>query len=174
MRHAFIGLAMALLAVPAFGDDVSVTDVHLCCGKCVKAVDGALGGVDGISGVKIDKDAGTVTFDAEDRRSAKSAVKALVKAGFAGAATSEGKAIALPKIRIAAGTTADGLEITDVHLCCGKCVKGVQAALKDVKGVSKVEGDTKTGIVKVEGQGVDVRAALEALRKAGFNGKASL
>ncbi len=173
MRHAFIGLAVALLAVPAFGADVSVKDVHICCGKCVKAIDGALGGVDDVSGVNIDKDTGTVTFTAESRRAAKDAVKALAKAGFAGEATSGGKGIPLPKIKVAAGTTSDALEITHVHLCCGKCVEGVQEALKDVKGVSTVEGDTKTGIVKVGGQGIDVRAALEALRKGGFNGKAS-
>ncbi len=173
MRQAFIGLAVALLAVPALGADVSVTDVHICCGKCVKAVDKALGDVDGISGVRIDKKDGSVTFTAADGNAAEAAVASLAKAGFGGKATADNKAIPLPKIDVAEGTTADGLEITGVHLCCGKCVKGAQAALKGVDGVTKVEGDTKTGVVKIEGQGVDVRAALEALRKGGFNGKAS-
>ncbi|MGE0374579.1 MAG: heavy-metal-associated domain-containing protein, partial [Planctomycetaceae bacterium] len=156
MQRLLLGLSVCLVSAPAFGDEMTVKDVHLCCGACVKAVEKALGKADGVSELKIDKDAGTVVFQVDDRKMARAAMRRLANAGFAGEATLGGKKVALPKIKVEEGTTSNSLEITDVHLCCGGCVTAVQDALKEVKGVSKVEGDTKTGVVKVEGQDVNV------------------
>lgn len=174
MRHVVLGFAIGLVSVPAFADEVTVKDVHLCCGACVKAADEALKEVKGVTAVKIDKDAGTVTFTVADRKRGRAALKKLAEAGFGGQATMGDKKLGFPKLTVEKGTTADSLQITGVHLCCGGCVKAVQGALKDVQGVSNVEGDTDTGVVKIEGDDVDVRQVLQTLRKAGFNGKAAL
>lgn len=171
MHRLLWGLSLCLVSAPVVGDDVTIKEVHLCCGACVKAVEKALSKGDGVAELKIDKDAGTVVFQADDRRIARQALRRLANAGFAGNAQFGGRPINFPKIEVEAGTKSNSLEIAGVHLCCGGCVSAVQEALQEVQGVAKVDGDTKTGVVKVEGQDVDVRAVIEALRKAGFNGK---
>ncbi len=62
------------------------------------------------------------------------------------------------------------VEIKGVHLCCGACVKGVAAALKDVEGVTP-KCDQKAGIVTLTAR--DEAAAqkgLDALSDAGYFG----
>jgi len=63
------------------------------------------------------------------------------------------------------------VEVTNVHLCCPQCVKGVGAALKGVEGV--------TGKCDQKGKTVTITAAddataqkgIEALAAAGFHGR---
>ncbi len=61
---------------------LKVDDVHLCCGKCVKAVNEVLGGVSGVTGNTAEKGATsfTVTGDFND----KDVMDALQKAGLTG------------------------------------------------------------------------------------------
>ncbi len=170
MRYVLAGFVACLVSGVARAGDVNVEGVHLCCGACVKGVNESLKDVEGITGVTVDKDAGTLVFQAETSEVATNAIAALAKAGFAGRASMGDERLKLPKIDVAKGTTSDSFDVKDVHLCCPGCVKGVQEALEDLEGVSEVAGDTKTGIVTIKGDGVDVRGAVRALRKAGFNG----
>ena len=62
------------------------------------------------------------------------------------------------------------VEIKDVHLCCGACVKGVGAALKGVEGV-KPKCDQKAKTVTITGtDDAAVQKALDALGAAGYYG----
>ena len=174
MRYSFAGLAACLFASAVQAGDVTVKGVHLCCGKCVKGATAALEGAEGVTGLNIDKDAGSIAFQAESSEIAQNALAELAKAGFAGRARLGEERIKLPKIGVKKGTTCNEFAIKDVHLCCGGCVNGVKDALEDVEGISEVTGDMKTGVVTVKGDGVDVRKTVQALRKAGFNGKPDL
>ncbi len=170
MRFALAGFVACLVSTVTQAGDVNVKGVHLCCGACVKGVNESLKEVEGITGLTVDKDAGTVVFQAESAELATNAIAKLAAAGFAGNATMGGERIKLPKIDVAKGTMSDSFEVKDVHLCCPGCVTGVQDALKDLEGVSEVSGNTETGVVTIKGDDVDVREAVRALRKAGFNG----
>ncbi|MCA9074284.1 MAG: heavy-metal-associated domain-containing protein [Planctomycetaceae bacterium] len=174
MRYVIAGLAACLFAGAVQAGDVTVKGVHLCCGKCVKGATAALEGAEGVSGLTIDKDAGSIVFQAESSEVAQNAIAELAKAGFAGRATLGEERIKLPKINVKKGTTSNEFAIKDVHLCCGGCVNGVKEALEDVEGISEVAGDMEKSVVTIKGDGVDVRKAVQALRKAGFNGTPDL
>ncbi len=174
MRNLLTCLSVCLLSSAVLAGDVDVKNVHLCCGACVKGVNEALKDVEGLSGLNIDKDAGSIVFQAETSEVARNAITELAKAGFAGRAKMGDERIKLPKIDVPKGTTSSAFAVNDVHLCCGGCVKGVKEALKDLEGVTEVGGDTETGVVTIKGDDVDVRGAVRALRKAGFNGTPDL
>lgn len=67
----------------AKADSVTLTGVHLCCGACVKGVQEALDGVDGVTSVDVDRSEKTVTLNGKDIQVAQ-AVDALNKGGFHG------------------------------------------------------------------------------------------
>ena len=126
-------ITAALAAFAQAESTVKLTGVHLCCKSCVKGVDKAVGTVSGASAAS-DADGGTVTITASDDATAQKAVDALVAAGYYGKSEN-------PAIKVSADTGAkdakvSALTVNDVHLCCAKCVKAVNAALGDVKGVA--------------------------------------
>jgi len=64
-------------------------------------------------------------------------------------------------------------KLTDVHLCCQSCVKGVQAAVGKVQGVT-VKADKDEGTVTLSGADqASVQKAADALVAAGYYGKIS-
>ena len=64
-------------------------------------------------------------------------------------------------------------KLSDVHLCCPSCVKGVQAATAKVTGVT-VAADKETGTVSLTGPDTaTVQKAADALVAAGYFGKSS-
>jgi copper chaperone CopZ len=157
----------ALATVSQADVTVKLTDVHLCCGSCVKGAQKAVGTVDGATAA-IDKETSTIEITAPDTATAQKVSDALTKAGFFGATTDT-------SIKIDASTGAKGakvqsLTIKGVHLCCPKCVKAVHAA---VTGVAGVTGETATKgaesfVVTGDFNDSDVFAALQ---KAGLTGK---
>lgn len=61
--------------------------------------------------------------------------------------------------------------VSETHLCCGQCLRGVDAALKDVTGVKhKSSQDAKT-IELVAENDEAAQKAVDALAAAGFYGK---
>ncbi|UUO05764.1 cation transporter [Blastopirellula sp. J2-11] len=61
--------------------------------------------------------------------------------------------------------------LTKMHLCCGACVKAVQAAVKDLSGV-KVDVTAKEGkTVVTADDDKAAQSALDAISKAGFHAK---
>ena len=61
--------------------------------------------------------------------------------------------------------------LSDVHLCCGACQKGVERAVSKVSGAS-VDVDRKAGSAVVSaGDAATAQKALDAIAKAGYYGK---
>ncbi len=192
------GLAIAVivvsLPVSAHAVDVSFEKTHLCCGKCVKAVEKSLKKAVGVFDAKCDREKKTVTFKATDRKAAIRGIRALMDAGFFGTAKVDGTAVKLRepnrKAEHFSGTVrVDGVVIKPVrsnvkaakkvakatfhgpHLCCGKCEKAVRSAVKTVDGVTTVAVDRKKRTVSVAGTNIDVAAVISALHKAGFSAR---
>ncbi len=64
-------------------------------------------------------------------------------------------------------------KLSDVHLCCQNCVKGVQAAISKVPGAT-ASVDKGEGTVKLAGPDTaTVQKAADALVAAGYFGKSS-
>jgi copper chaperone CopZ len=67
---------------------------------------------------------------------------------------------------------ASETRISGVHLCCQSCVKGVEKAVADIKGVTAtVDKDAET--VTLSGDKAAVQKAADALASAGYFGKSS-
>ena len=65
------------------------------------------------------------------------------------------------------------VKLSDVHLCCQSCVKGVQSAISKVDGATAT-CDKDAGTVTVTGPNKGtVQKATDALVKAGYFGKSS-
>jgi copper chaperone CopZ len=144
-----------------------ISGVHLCCPSCVKGVNKAVDGIQGITATA-NEEQGIVTLTGPDTATVQKAANALVAAGYYG--KSSDPAIKLHSETGAKGKTVKSLEVEDVHLCCGKCVKAVNTALGEVKGVT---GNTATKGAKsftVTGD-FDDKEVFTALQKNGLTGK---
>lgn len=65
------------------------------------------------------------------------------------------------------------VKLTDVHLCCNACVKGVDKALAPVSGVTaKSEKDSETVTITAADKAA-AQKAVDALITAGYYGKSS-
>lgn len=162
------GLIALLSAGSSFADKIEVKGPHLCCPQCVNVAQGLLAKVDGVTDAKADAKTKTVTFTAKDAAAAKAGIDALVKGGFAGTATSDGKEIKVDLPKVEKGDKAAKVVVKDVHVCCGACQKGVKAALEGSKVTFEGKGPQRTVII--EGGELYIGTAIDALRKAGFNG----
>ena len=79
-------------------------------------------------------------------------------------------AVALPFSLPAADVS---VKLSHVHLCCQGCVKGVQAAVGKVQGVT-VKADKDEGAVSLSGPDkATVQKAVDALVAAGYFGQSS-
>lgn len=61
--------------------------------------------------------------------------------------------------------------VSETHLCCGQCLKGVDAALKDVKGVTHKSSQSDKTIELTAENDEAAQKAIDALAAAGFCGK---
>jgi len=162
-------LLFATASLPAIAGEVEVTGVHLCCGACTKAVDKALQGVGGVSGVASDRESKTVRFTAGDDQAAAAGIEALANAGFHGTAKHGETALAFPASGAKEGAKAGQIKISHVHLCCAACVRAADEALKKVEGVGNVAADREASAIEVTGENVGVEALVKALNDAGFH-----
>src|SRR5438045_3864928 len=157
-----------MLAASVRAADVSakLTDVHLCCQSCVKGVDKAVGTVSGVTAVS-DMDERTISLTGPDTATVQKAVDALVAAGYYGKSSDAG-------IKVNAETgvkdqKVQSLQLEDVHLCCGKCVKSVNTALSSVSGVTTNTATKGAKSFTISGDFND-KEAVAALQKAGLTG----
>jgi mercuric ion binding protein len=176
MRQLFVAavatVALAGLCIGrAEAGKVEIKGVHLCCGSCVKAVAETLKTVDGVTDAKCDTKAKTVTFTTKDDKTTTAAVTALFASGFFGTSTDDGKEVKVETDAPTKGDKADEVTIKGVHACCGQCQGAIKKALPE--GTKAAFSDKKGAqvTVKVTGKDLDKAGILEALNKAGFNGK---
>jgi copper chaperone CopZ len=165
-------LAISVAATLAFGsiaraDDANakISGVHLCCAKCVTGAEKAVESVPGAKAA-VSKDEGTVTITAPDKATAQKAANALVKAGYFGKSS---------EVKMDASTGAKGekvqkLKVEGVHLCCPKCVKALNTALKGVDGVKENNATKGAESFEVSGDFND-KEVFTALHKEGLAGK---
>jgi copper chaperone CopZ len=154
-------------SVRAAETTAKISDVHLCCKSCVKGVEKA---VDTVSGAKaeIDQDAGTVTLSGPDAATVQKAAGALVQAGYFGKSSDSN--VSLDASTGAKGEKVKSLHVEGVHLCCGKCVKAVDTALKSVEGVKEHTATKGAKSFEVTGDFND-QDVFKALQKEGLTGK---
>ena len=162
-------VTVALALVARAETTVTLSEVHLCCGKCVKGVESAVAPVTGAK-TAIDKDAKTVAITAPDAATAQKAVDAIVAAGYYG--KSSDAAIKVTSDSGAKDAKVASVTVKGTHLCCDKCVKGVTAALSDVKGVTCNTAVKGADSFEIKGD-FNAKEAFTALEKAGYSGKAA-
>ncbi|HLH56636.1 MAG TPA: hypothetical protein VKY92_23830 [Verrucomicrobiae bacterium] len=141
-----------------------ISDVHLCCKGCVNGVQKAVDSVDGAK-ASIDSDAGTVELSGPDRATVQKAADALVKAGYFG----KTEAVKLDSSTGAKDQKVQSLRVEGVHLCCGKCVKAVDKAVKSVPGAKEHNAVKGAKAFDVTGDFSD-KDLFTALQKEGLTG----
>ena len=76
-------------------------------------------------------------------------------------------------LAVSARAADASVKLTDVHLCCSSCVKGVEKAVAEVHGVT-AKADMDEGTVDLTGPDTaTVQKAVDALTAAGYYGKSS-
>ena len=112
-----------------------------------------------------------MTLSGPDNATVKKAAKALVKAGYFGKSSDAGVPMTIKTG--AKNEKVKTMKVEGVHLCCGKCVKAVNTALKTVDGVSgnTAEKDAKSFEVTGDFNDQDVFTALQKEGLAGKIGK---
>jgi copper chaperone CopZ len=170
MKSIFLSIVAALAFVHlAQADDVTVkiSKVHLCCDSCVKGVTKATAGIDGIKATA-DKETRIVEITGPDVATVQKAADALIKAGYFGECSDA--SIKMDSSTGAKGEKVQSLKVEGVHLCCPKCVKALNVALKDVPGVTTNNAVKNAPFFIVTGDFNDADV-FAALQKAGLTGK---
>ena len=170
MKSVFLSIVAVLAFAPltqAADVTVKISNVHLCCPGCVKGVAKAVTGIHGVKATA-DMDTEAVEITGPDTAAVQKAADALVKAGYFGESSD-------PSIKMSSDTGAKGvkvqsLKVQGVHLCCPKCVKAVNAALKDVPGVTGNNAAKNAKFFTVTGDFNDADV-FAALQKIGLTGK---
>lgn len=157
-----------LLATTAQAETkVTLSEMHICCGACVKAVNKAIDSVEGAS-VKVNKDEGTSTITADNEQTAARALQAVADAGFHGKSDNDTLEIAddsgVPQGKV------ERLELRGIHNCCGGCNKALKKALTTVEGVAGDNASPKNKTLVVEGDFV-AQELIKALYEAGFHAR---
>jgi copper chaperone CopZ len=171
MKISILSVAVALaLSVSARAEDsnTKISGVHLCCKGCVTGVEKAVSTVPGAK-ADVDKDAGTVTLSGPDKATVQKAANAMTKAGYFGTSSEAG--IKVNNHTGAKNQKVQTLKVEGVHLCCAKCVKAVDTALKSVDGVKGNTAEKGAKSFDVTGDFND-QEVFAALQKEGLTGKA--
>jgi copper chaperone CopZ len=163
----FTALALSVSARAA-DSTARISNIHLCCNNCVKGVDKAVATVPGVK-AESDMDAETVTLTGPDGASVQKAADALVAAGYFGTSGD----VKLDAATGAPDKKVKKMEVTGVHLCCGKCVKAVNETLKAVPGVEATTAKKGAASFDVTGD-FNEKDAMTALQKAGLTGKVGM
>ena len=158
-------VAAFALVLSVRADDAKISNVHLCCDSCVKGVAKVAAGVPGLTAT-CDKDGGTITLSAADKATLQKGADALTAAGFFGTSSD----VTIDGSTGAKDAKVQTLTVTSTHICCGKCVKAINKAVKDVPGVTAVDAKKGDTSFTVTGDFND-KAVFDALQKAGLTGK---
>ncbi len=147
---------------------LTLSGAHICCGNCVKGITTAVASLNGVTAVGSTSD-GTIAITAPDKATAQKAVDALTGAGFYG--MSSDAAIKVNADTGATATKVSSLTISNLHLCCGKCVTAVKGILSKVDGVTGNTVKANAASFTVTGD-FSPKAVMDALQKGGLTGTA--
>jgi len=155
-------LSLLFLARSAVAETkVTISDTHLCCGQCLRAVDATLKDMAGVK-FKSDQGAKTIEITADSDDAAQKAIDALAGAGFYGKLNND----KLKFKPVQSGDVAvQKLEVSGVHNCCGQCTNAIKKAVTSVSGVNGTDVKAKDTSFAVEGNfkpGEVVKALLDA------------
>lgn len=161
-------VVVAFGAAPASADEkAEIKGPHICCKNCVKAVEGILAKVDGVSDAKCSIKDKTVTFMAKDKAAAANALDAMIKGGFMGTAKFGDDAITRTATKVEG--KADEVVVKGVHACCGMCQTAIKGLFPDAKVTIAGTGPQKD--VTIVGTDLSFDAVQQALNGKGFSGK---
>ena len=76
-------------------------------------------------------------------------------------------------LTISAQAAESSVKLTDVHLCCPSCVKGVQKAVSKVSGVTATSDMDEKTVSLTGPDTATVQKAVDSLVAAGYYGKSS-
>jgi copper chaperone CopZ len=151
--------ALLALSLAAHAEStVTLNNIHNCCGSCAKGITKAVTSVDGAT-VTTTKTSATIT--AKNKATVDKAVDALLAAGFYGEGAPPQTA---PDKKVTSAT------VSGTHLCCGKCVTGVEKAVKNTPGATAHDATKGAKSFKVTGD-FNLKDLVAALNKAGYAGK---
>ncbi|WP_009958831.1 hypothetical protein [Verrucomicrobium spinosum] len=137
---------------------LTLNGIHNCCKGCENGITKAITKVDGATAAVTKT---SVTITAKSKSDLDKAVDSLLDAGYYGEGATV-KAVADKQVKTAT--------VSHTHLCCGKCVKGVDEAIKNVNGATKHNATKGEDSFTVEGD-FNLTDLQTALNKAGYNGK---
>jgi copper chaperone CopZ len=140
---------------------VTISETHLCCGQCIRAVDTTLKDMAGVK-FKSDQSAKTIDITADNDEAAQKAINALAEAGFCGKLNND--KLAFKKVE-AGDATVQKLEVSGVHNCCGQCTTSIKKAVSSVSGVTGTNVKARETSFAVEGNfkpGDVVKALIDA------------
>jgi copper chaperone CopZ len=162
---AFVCFAVVAAGVaPAKAETkVELTNVHICCPACARAIREAT--KDTGAQANADLRRKRVIITAPDDKTAQKALDALAEAGFYG--KSDNKDLVMKDTSGVKPGKVDSLSVTGVHNCCTQCCSGIKHALKSVPGVTDNTAKPKSQSFKVTGN-FDAADVVKALNKAGF------
>jgi periplasmic mercuric ion binding protein len=160
---ALVGIAALLfIGRPAAAETkVTVSETHLCCGQCLKAVDATLKDMPGVKHTS-SQQAKSIEIVADNDEAAQKAIDALATAGFYGKLNSDKLKF---KPVASAEANVEKLEVSGVHNCCGQCTTAIKKAVTSVSGVTSTSVKNKDTSFAIEGNfkpGEVVKALLDA------------
>jgi copper chaperone CopZ len=162
-----VGLMTLTAAAPDTTATVTLSNVHLCCPKCVTGVNTAIAPVTGAKAV-CDTSAKTVVLTAPDKDSLQKAVSAIVTAGYycktSDSTITVDSATGAPDGKVAT------LNVTGIHNCCGSCATAINAAIAKVPGVTSAPIKANTTSFTVTGD-FSAKSLFDELQTAGFAAK---
>ena len=158
------------LAAPASDDPspvmVTVSEMHICCGACVKAIEKAAR-VDGVQ-AEVDEDEKTVVLTAATYADVQRSLDEIAKAGFSGKIEDDTQAgkVSFPEIKTS-DENVKKLTVSNIHNCCHGCSDAIIDAIESVDGVTSNTVKPKEKSFVVEGN-FDAGEVVTALLDEGF------
>lgn len=162
-----LALAFAVAGIAQAEVKVTLSEMHLCCGSCVKGVEKAVSSVPGAQGV-CDKGNASCTITAADDATAAKAIAAVAAAGYHAAV--DNSKLAMANDSGAPSGNVKRLQVSGVHNCCGGCSKAIKEAVAEVAGVKSDNCKSKDTSFVVEGD-FSAAAVVKSLNEAGFHVK---
>ncbi|MCB1062142.1 MAG: hypothetical protein KDN20_04375 [Verrucomicrobiae bacterium] len=144
--------------------EVTLAGAHLCCGGCKTGVEDA---VAGIKDLEVSMSGSNITVKGKSGNDVQKALDAIAAAGYYGNSDNETVKIADGK---ASDEETDSVKVSNVHLCCGKCVSAVDDVVKAITGASGHDAEKGSDSFTIKGEKIKPSAVLAALRAEGLNG----